>query len=72
MAEYRDMTAAELDFQTSETELIQSWRVEALERAGYLPSEAAEIAVRPDIDLHRAVDLVERGCPSHLALQILL
>jgi hypothetical protein len=66
------MTAAELDFSTDETELIQAWRVEALERAGYLPSEAAEIAVRPDIDLHQAVDLVKRGCSTDLALQILL
>jgi hypothetical protein len=66
------MTAAELDFQADETEIIQAWRVEALERAGYLPSEAAEIAVRADIDLHRAVDLVKRGCPSGLALRILL
>jgi hypothetical protein len=66
------MTAAELDFSTDETELIQAWRVEALERAGYLPSEATEIAVRPDIDLHQAVDLVKRGCSTDLALQILL
>jgi len=66
------MTAAQLEFITDETELIEAWRVEALERAGYLPSEAAELAVRHDIDLHRAVDLMMRGCPSHLALQILL
>lgn len=55
-----------------EADLIEAWRVEALERAGYLPSEAAEIAVRHDIDLHVAVDLLARGCPSDLALQILL
>ena len=66
------MPAAELDFSTDETELIQAWRVEALERAGYLPSEAVELAVRHDIDLHRAVSLLERGCPSDLALRILL
>jgi hypothetical protein len=66
------MTAAELDFSTDETELIQAWRVEALERAGYLPSEAAELAMRVDIDLHGAVALVERGCPTELALRILL
>lgn len=55
-----------------EADLIEAWRVEALERAGYLPSEAAEIAVRHDIDLHMAVDLLERGCRSDLALRILL
>ena len=66
------MTAAQLEFPTDEAELIEAWRVEALERAGYLPSEAAELAVRHDIDLHRAVGLMKRGCPSDLALQILL
>ena len=66
------MTAAQLEFITDETELIEAWRVQALERAGYLPPEAAELAVRHDVDLHRAVDLMKRGCPSGLALQILL
>ncbi len=54
------------------SDLIEAWRVEALERAGYLPSEAAEIAVRHDIDLHLAVDLLARGCSSDLAVRILL
>ena len=65
------MTAAEIELQ-DETELIEAWRAEALGRAGYLPSEAAEIAVRHDIDLHQAVDLLKCGCPSELALRILL
>ena len=30
------------------------------------------IAATHDIDLHRAVDLLARGCPVALALQILL
>jgi hypothetical protein len=64
------MTAATLI--QDETELIEAWRAEALERAGYLPSEAAELAARHDIDLHQATDLVERGCPTDLALRILL
>ena len=55
-----------------ETEQIEAWRAEALERAGYGAAAAAEIAVRHDIDLHKATDLVERGCPTELALQILL
>jgi hypothetical protein len=66
------MTAAQIDLITDETELIQAWRVEALERAGYSPSEAAELAVRHEIDLHQAVDLLKHGCPSALALRILL
>ena len=65
------MAAAQIEIH-DETELIKAWRAEALERAGYVPSEAAELAARHDIDLHQAVDLLKRGCPSDLALQILL
>ena len=64
------MTAAET--QQDEATLIEAWRAEALERAGYLASEAAELAARHDIDLHQAIDLLARGCPSPLALRILL
>jgi hypothetical protein len=55
-----------------ETDLILAWRTEALERAGFTPDEAAEVAVRHDVDLHQAVSLLERGCPHELALQFLL
>jgi hypothetical protein len=55
-----------------ETELIEAWRAEALERAGYRASDAAAIAIRHDIDLHRATDLLQMGCPEELALRILL
>ena len=65
------MPTAETDTY-EETELIEAWRAEALERAGYGAAAAAEIAARHDIDLHVATDLVERGCPADLALQILL
>jgi hypothetical protein len=64
-------TAAQIEI-TDESQLIEAWRFEALERAGYLLSDAAELATRLDIDLHRAVDLRKRGCPSELALRILL
>jgi hypothetical protein len=65
------MPTAETDIY-EETEQIEAWRAEALERAGYGAAAAAEIAVRHDIDLHVATDLVERGCPADLALRILL
>lgn len=67
------MASTELQtfFQT-ESERIERWRAEELERAGYEPSSAAMIAVRADIDLHLAVDLLGRGCPPDLALKILL
>ena len=67
------MSAAELDvYVETEGERIQRWRAEELERAGYDPAEAAELAGRPDVDLHRAVELLERGCPAATALRILL
>ena len=56
----------------TESERIERWRAEELERAGYEPGAAAKIAVRSDIDLHLAVDLLARGCPQDLALRILL
>jgi hypothetical protein len=56
----------------SEVERIERWRAEELERAGYEPRAAGRLAVRHDVDLHTAVDLLERGCPADLALKILL
>jgi hypothetical protein len=56
----------------TETERIQRWRAEELERAGYEPRAAGRLAVRHDVDLHAAVELLERGCPPDLALRILL
>jgi hypothetical protein len=55
-----------------ESLLVEAWRAEQLELAGYGAQAAAELALRHDIDLHFAVDLVRRGCPADLALQILL
>ncbi len=71
-AEYSSAMTAVETMIVAETELIEAWRAEALQRAGLTPAEAAEVAVRHDIDLHRAVDLLERGCPTELALRILL
>jgi hypothetical protein len=65
------MQAAETELR-DETELIEAWRAEALERAGYGARDAAELAARLDIDLHTATDLLQSGCPADLALRILL
>jgi hypothetical protein len=65
------MAATETELR-DETELIEAWRAEALERAGYGARDAARIATRHDIDLHMATDLLRRGCPAELALRILL
>jgi hypothetical protein len=56
----------------SELEQVERWRATELERAGYSAEAAARLASRHDVDLHRAVQLVENGCPPELALKILL
>ena len=66
------MTAAQLQIEETEQERVERWRAEALERAGYEPEAAAELAARNDVDLHRAIGLIESGCPAETALRILL
>jgi hypothetical protein len=67
------MSAAELDVYTeTESERIQRWRAQELERAGYDGVDAVQLAGRPDVDLHLAIELLERGCPTGTALRILL
>jgi len=67
-----EVTAAELQVPVDERSLVERWRAEELERAGFDPRAAATIAARLDIDLHFASDLLRRGCAQELALQILL
>jgi hypothetical protein len=55
-----------------EVERVELWRLDSLERAGYDAEAAAVIAASPEVDLHLAVALLERGCSVDLALQILL
>ena len=65
---------ASTDLQTpfeTEAERIERWRAEELERAGYERRWALFLALRPDVDLHRAVDLLARGCEPALAVKIL-
>ena len=67
------MSAAELDLHVeTESERIERWRVQELERAGYAVTDAIELAGRSYVDLHRAVELLERGCAPELAVKILL
>jgi len=56
----------------SELGIVEQWRHEALERAGYDWESATVLAASHDVDLHRAIELLQRGCPKDLALQILL
>ena len=56
----------------SEHERVERWRTEELLRAGFDPAAAVEVAARFDIDLHAAIELIDRGCPPELAARILL
>jgi hypothetical protein len=66
-----DMTATDMLIQ-DEMQRIERWRVEELERAGYSRNQALELGTRHDVDLHLAADLLRKGCPADLAIQILL
>lgn len=66
------MPAADVKNPTeNENERVERWRAQELERAGYSPEAAAELAARSDVDLHRAIDLLAQGCPPQVALDIL-
>ncbi len=56
----------------SEEERVIRWRTEGLLRAGYTNCIALELALRSDVDLHFAIGLVRRGCPTATAARILL
>ena len=66
------MSATEVRITDTESDKVERWRAEALERAGYDPTTAAVLAIRTDVDLHRATYLIERGCSPELALRILI
>jgi hypothetical protein len=55
-----------------ETSVVETWRAEQLEMAGYGAQHAAELAIRHYVDLHVAVELISRGCAPELAVRILL
>ncbi len=64
-------TAADTEIR-EETQLVEAWRAEQLEMAGYGAQAAADLAMRHDVDLHVAIGLIAQGCPADLALKILL
>jgi len=64
-------TADTTSVKDTEQELVERWRAQELERAGFPSEVASELAVRSDVDLHRAIELLERGCTPELAADIL-
>ena len=75
-----DTVANEIEFpeverlrcSVGEAERVLLWRLGALGRAGYGNEAAMWLALRSDVDLHLAVDLLARGCPPETAVRILL
>jgi len=67
------MTAAQFeDLHVDEAADVLAWRFDALCRSGYDIDAAAIVASHVEIDLHDALHLASRGCPSATALRILL
>jgi hypothetical protein len=66
------MTTAELLKTRVTDDEVVAWRREQLRRVGCRRFEAEILARQTQVDLHEAVALLERGCPSRIALQILL
>ena len=67
------MTAAQFeDLRIDEAAEVLAWRFDALCRSGFDLDAAAVLAANVEVDLHKAVELVGRGCPPDLAARILL
>jgi hypothetical protein len=56
----------------TELERVERWRTEELIRGGFDAESAVLLAAEPAVDLHAAIELIERGCPPDLAARILL
>lgn len=65
------MIPAETLAPPTEEEKVCAWRLHCLLEAGYPLDDAADLASRTDVDLRRAVALLEDGCPVRLAVRIL-
>jgi hypothetical protein len=66
-----EVEAAVQEIET-ESERVLRWRIDTLRQAGYDERLALKLALRRHVDLHRATDLVRRGCEPELAARILL
>jgi hypothetical protein len=60
------------DVYNEQEAIVLEWRIDNLMRAGYGPEAAFDLAFSKEVDLHKAVGLVKRGCPTDTALRILL
>ncbi|HZC75438.1 MAG TPA: hypothetical protein VE220_05650 [Gaiellaceae bacterium] len=65
------MDTAAYEVVETESERVERWRTAELMRVGFPGDDAVALAARVDVDLHEAISLVERGCPTELAIRIL-
>jgi hypothetical protein len=59
------------DIVETELERVERWRTAELMRVGFPGDDAVRLAARLDVDLHEAIELVQRGCSPELAVRIL-
>ena len=59
------------DADTEAASGIVAWREARLHLAGFDPEAASRLAREEAIDLHALLDLIDHGCPPHLAARIL-
>jgi hypothetical protein len=52
------------------TQSVVVWRAQRLRVAGFDSATAAALGADLRADLHALLELVERGCPPHLAARI--
>ena len=50
---------------------VRVWRRTRLMQAGFEYELAERLAADGGYDLHELLDLIDRGCPAHLAVRIL-
>jgi hypothetical protein len=65
------MNTAEHEIIETELERVERWRTAELMRVGFAGDDAVALAARTDVDLHQAIEIVQRGCPPELAVRIL-
>jgi hypothetical protein len=63
--------AAANDIIETELDRVERWRTAELMRVGFPGDDAVALAARFEVDLHDAIELVQRGCPPELAVRIL-
>jgi len=63
--------AAANDIIETELDRVERWRTAELMRVWFPGDDAVALAARFDVDLHDAIELVQRGCPPELAVRIL-